>query len=231
MSHPPAPDAALPALPARTTQWWRSREGVLLLAAIASSAVAWWLIAFPVATLRVVSRHSGHFPPLYLHMLGGTIMLTCGAANLYIGATRRHFAWHALVGRIYLIGGGIGAIVALALAVGPAHPLAGREPFSIGAVTNVGISIGTLAVAWMLFSAMAYRAIRNRRIATHRDWMIRSYVLVWSFVFCRLASRVPSIGDLGGGEAFIWLSWVGPLVLCEVALQWKQGGSTKGLPR
>lgn len=163
---------------------------------------AWWLIAFPVATLRVVARHADHFPPLYLHMLGGTIMLTCGAANLYIGATRHFFAWHRLIGQTYLIGGGVGALVAFALAVGPAHPLAGGEPFTLAAVTNVGISIGTLAVAWMLASAMAYRAIRNRRIATHRDWMIRSYALVWSFVFCRLASRVPAIGDLGGGEAF-----------------------------
>ena len=53
--------------------------------------------------------------------------------------------------------------------------------------------------------------------------MIRSYVLVWSFVFCRLASRVPGVEDMGGGEAFIWLSWVGPLIVCEVALQWRSG--------
>lgn len=225
------PDTPLPAMHDRAPSWWRSREGMLLLSAIFSSAVAWWLIAFPVATLRVVARHADHFPPLYVHMLGGTIMLTCGAANLYIGATRHFFAWHRLIGQVYLIGGGVGALVAFALAVGPAHPIAGREPFTLAAVTNVGISIGTLAVAWLLASAMAYRAIRNRRIATHRDWMIRSYVLVWSFVFCRLASRVPAIGDLGGGEAFIWLSWVGPLVLCEVALQWKQGSATRGVPR
>lgn len=53
--------------------------------------------------------------------------------------------------------------------------------------------------------------------------MIRSYVLVWSFVFCRIASRVSSIGDLGDGQAFIWLSWVGPLIVCEVFLQWPEG--------
>lgn len=225
------PDTPLPVLQANAPSWWRSSEGVLLLAAVVSSAVAWWLIAFPVATMRVVARHADHFPPLYVHMLGGTIMLACGAANLYVGATRRYFAWHRLIGRIYLLGGGVGALVALVLAVGPAHPLAGRAPWSIGAVTNVGISIGTLAVAWILASAMAYRAIRNRRRAAHRDWMIRSYVLVWSFVFCRLASRVPAIGELGGGEAFIWLSWVGPLLLCEVALHWKEGSAARGAQR
>jgi hypothetical protein len=225
------PDVPLPSLNDGARNWWRSRDGVLLLAAITSSAVAWWLIAFPVATMRVVARHADHFPPLYVHMLGGTIMLTCGAANLYVGATRRYFAWHAWIGRTYLVGGGIGALMALALALGPAHPLAAHPPWSMRAVTNVGISIGTLAVAWIVASTMAYRAIRNRRIAAHRDWMIRSYVLVWSFVFCRLASRVPAIGDLGGGEAFIWLSWVGPLVLCEVALQWRSGGAAQPVAR
>jgi hypothetical protein len=70
---------------------------------------------------------------------------------------------------------------------------------------------------------MAYRAARNRRYDTHRDWMIRSYVLAWSFVFCRVASRVTDIAELGGGEAFIWLSWVAPILLCEVALQWRAG--------
>jgi hypothetical protein len=53
--------------------------------------------------------------------------------------------------------------------------------------------------------------------------MVRSYVLVWSFVFCRVASRVTNIGDLGNGEAFIWLSWVGPLLICEMVLQWPHG--------
>ena len=53
--------------------------------------------------------------------------------------------------------------------------------------------------------------------------MIRSYVLVWSFVFCRIASRVSDIDELGGGEAFIWLSWVAPLLVCEMLLPWQDG--------
>jgi hypothetical protein len=53
--------------------------------------------------------------------------------------------------------------------------------------------------------------------------MIRSYVLAWSFVFCRIASRIPNIDDLGDGEALIWLSWVAPLITCELLLQWPKG--------
>lgn len=53
--------------------------------------------------------------------------------------------------------------------------------------------------------------------------MNRSYVLSWAFVLCRFASPVPEIGQLGGGQAFIWLSWVLPMMVCEVVLQWPQG--------
>jgi hypothetical protein len=83
----------------------------------------------------------------------------------------------------------------------------------------------TLALAWLGCAAMAYRAVRNKRYDSHRDWIIRSYVLAWSFVFCRIASRVPEIDGLGGGHAFIWLSWVAPLIICEFALQWRAGAN------
>jgi hypothetical protein len=60
--------------------------------------------------------------------------------------------------------------------------------------------------------------------------MIRSYVLVWSFVFCRLVQR-GDLGDLLGPDAsglIVWLTWVGPLLACEVVLKW--GGTGRGKP-
>lgn len=151
----------------RKRTWWLSSNGLLLTAS-------------PVAMLRNVASHAGHFDLVYVHMLGGTIMLSCGAINLYIGATRRLFRHHRLVGRTYLVGGTVAAV-------------------------------------------KAYRAVRNRRYDSHRDWMIRSYVLAWSFVFCRIVSRVPAVGELGDGQVFIRLSWIGPVLLCEAALPWRAG--------
>ncbi len=66
---------------------------------------------------------------------------------------------------------------------------------------------------------------RNRRIDSHRAWVVRSYVLVWAFVLCRLASRIPSLPEFGSGAALIWLSWIVPLFICEVVLQWPAGRS------
>ncbi len=78
---------------------------------------------------------------------------------------------------------------------------------------------------WVCAAAMAWRAASNRRFDSHREWMIRSFVLTWTFVFCRLAQRGDLFPWLGaeGVTAGVWLYWVGPLFLCEVALQWGRG--------
>ncbi len=202
--------------------WWLSPGGLLLMAGAVSSACAWLLIAGPVATFGNIEKHVGHFGLVYVHMLGGSIMLFCGTLNLYIGLTRRHFKYHRLVGRVYLIGGSIGALIAIVIALGPAHKKDGTV-----ILTNVSTSLTALAIAWLAAAAMAWRAARNKRIDSHRDWVIRSYVLAWAFVFCRLVSRVPEVGGLGDGQAFIWLSWVGPLIVCELALQWRAGAKAR----
>jgi hypothetical protein len=96
---------------------------------------------------------------------------------------------------------------------------------SFGITTLLADSLLTLAAAWLCFAALGWRAVRNRRFQSHSQWMVRSYVLVWSFVFCRIASRFVPMGE----DAFIWLSWVGPLLVCEMVLQWPEGA--RKLPR
>jgi hypothetical protein len=183
--------------------------------------VAWWLIAWPVLTFANTIEHPGHFAATFVHMLGGTAMLFLGAANLYLGSTRRKWRLHRRLGQSYVVLGAIGALAAIGITLSPAH-----KPESSTIFTNTSLSLGLLGVAWLGFTALGWRAGRNRRMDSHRDWMIRSYVLVWSFVFCRLGSRAPEIEGLGDGTAFAWLSWIVPLLICEVALQWRAGAAT-----
>ena len=216
----------------RNTSWWRSPPGLALAAALVSGAFAWWLIAYPVLSLANPQRHAGHFALVFAHMLGGTAMLALGAANLYVGATRRFFRLHKLVGYSYLIGGGIGACLSVILALANGHRKV-SAPFAVdvGSASDTGIALASLGIAWLATAAMAFRAARNRRFDSHQAWMIRSYVLVWSFVLCRLVGRVPVLSDLGDGSAIVWLSWVGPLFVCEIALQWGAGSNSSFKPR
>lgn len=146
---------------------------------------------------------------LVAHIANGAIMLTAGAIALRIGLTRDWFRWHKPAGYTYLVTGSLASVSALIRSFDSAH--------------SPGLATGTLAVVWLTFSAMAFRAIRNRRIDQHRAWMIRSYVAAWTFVFCRFYTRVMPSALQGGETDMIWTTWVMPLFLTEVLLQWKAG--------
>ena len=205
--------------------WLISPPGLLLCVAVLSGGIAWWLVAVPVLTLSNVKSHPTHFPQVFLHAACGTVMLVFGALNLYLGATRKYFRLHRPVGLAYLVGGSISAVSAIILALSNAHGKPKAElSFEPLRANDLGWALATLGGAWLVCAAMGYRAALNKRFVSHQTWMIRSYVLVWSFVLCRLIGQVPSIPALGSGGAIAWLSWTLPLLACEVVLQW-QGGS------
>ena len=197
---------------------WATRNGVLLALAMVSSAVAWWMIAWPVVTLSNIDQHPGHFALTFAHMVGGTGMLLLGGFNLYLAARNDRYPLHRRVGQSYLVFGTFGAVMSLAVTLSHAH-----KPADGPILTNLSVSLATLAIAWLCFAALGWRAALNRRFQSHAHWMVRSYVLVWSFVFCRIGSRVPALEELGNGQAFAWLSWVGPLLVCEMVMQWGDG--------
>lgn len=124
-------------------------------AAATSSAVFIWLIAIPAFGTERQAVHSSHLPMLWAHVVGGIVILLAGAAALRIGPTREWFRWHRLAGYTYLAWGTVAAVSALI------------RSFDVG--HSPGMATGVLAVVWLAFSAMAYRAVRNRRIDQHRD--------------------------------------------------------------
>ena len=201
--------------------WLLRPQGALLVFAVVTGAAAWWLVALPVLTLSNVERHSSHFQHVLFHTIGGTVMLVAGAANLYLGATQKYFRLHRPLGYAYLVGGGVGAVLAIMLALGNGHKKP-TIPFMIdpAQASDTGWALATLGFAWLLAAAMAYHAARNRNFSSHQEWMVRSYVLAWSFVLCRLIGKIPNLPGVGSGAAIVWLSWIIPLLLCEVVLQW-----------
>lgn len=187
---------------------------VVFVAALVTALPVWWLIAIPIlgASATPIGRHAGHIPWTYLHAAAGTVMLFTGAGALWIGWTRRQFRFHRWIGRTYLLTGLATTSAAVALNIVNVHH-------------DLGLAYATsaLAAAWLVTAAMAFRAILNRRIDSHRDWVIRSYVLTWSFVFCRGLGYLPFKTDPVTQGALLWLTWIVPLLLCEVALQWRSG--------
>lgn len=183
--------------------------GLFVLSLIGSIAV-WKRIVLPVLGGDLLG-HERHAGLLYAHAASGTLMLFFGAAALYVGWTRRFFRFHKWLGGTYLLAGSSVSVLALVLPLFERH-----EPASIAVATSVVASV------WLAFSAMAWRAARNRRFDAHREWMIRSYVVTWTFVFCRVAMQLPLFPGLGieSVTATIWVSFVIPVMACEIVMQW-----------
>jgi hypothetical protein len=182
----------------------------LLAVAVITSGLIWWLVALPILNGVGARAHGPHYLQVFAHAAGGTLMLFIGALALYIGLTRRMFGVHKWVGGLYLAGGALGAGTGLYLSAANYHPLPG-----------VGLATGALAAAWLFVATMAWRAARSRQFDSHRAWMIRSFVLTWTFVFCRMVMRLPFAAEAGPDVivGIIWATWIGPLVVCEIALR------------
>ena len=191
-----------------------ARVDLMIGAAALSSLLFIWLIAVPAIAPARMLRHAGHYVQIYAHIVGGIGMLIAGAVALRIGLTREWFRWHKPAGYAYLGLGGIAAAIALLRSLDAKH--------------TPGLSTGMLAAAWLVFSAMAFRAIRHRRFDQHREWMIRSYVLAWTFVFCRFWTRAAPASLQGAENDMIWATWVAPILLAEIALQWNRGKAVAG---
>jgi hypothetical protein len=182
---------------------------VLLLLACASSAFIFAVVVWPALTAQVKPQHAGHWGWVSLHTITGALMLITGPLNLYVGQTRRWFEWHRHIGCTYIGAGYTAALAALAVNL--------RNPHDN---LSVAVSTSLLAIAWTVTASMGWRTGAQRRWRAHIDWMVRSYVLTWSFVLCRMVQRSGAAELLGpgGDAAIVWLTWLVPLALCELGL-------------
>jgi Predicted membrane protein (DUF2306) len=193
---------------------------MLFWVAVVSSLPAYWLIVGPSLAGGVKLAHPGHWLAVMLHGLTGAITLISGFVALYIGWTRRAFAYHRHTGCAYVGAGTTMAFLALGVSIANYH-----------AMPSLAWSTGCLSASWLVTTSMGWWRGSQRRWVVHQDWMIRSLVLTWSFVFCRLASRAPEWEGLGpaGAALGVWLAWLGPLLICEVALRlWRRSIPPRG---
>ncbi len=150
-----------------------------------------------------------HFGILMLHVVGGIAALALGPWQFWGGLRRRRLTLHRWIGRLYLmaiLGGGVGGLAIARVAFG-------------GLPARLGFAL--LAVAWLGCGAAAYGAIRRRDIASHQEWMIRSYALTLAAVTLRIWNPLLQAAGFPFPEAYIsvaWISWVPNLLIAELYL-------------
>jgi uncharacterized membrane protein len=143
------------------------------------------------------------------HTLAGVIALLAGPLQFSSRFRQRHLKLHRLLGRIYVISVFIGAFTGIALAAGrPGLP---------------GTSMQ--AAAWIVCTTAAFITARNRQIAQHRQWMMRSYAVTFTFVSSRVLNLWPRywshLGDTLSAVGVIAFT-LASLLIVDLALNWRE---------
>jgi hypothetical protein len=155
--------------------------------------------------------YNGRRLPLLVHIVFGTVALFSGPVQLWLGIADRRVDVHRRLGLVYMSAVAISATAAYVLAL---HPFAGWI---------FGSGLMGLATAWLTSTGLAFMAIRRHLIEQHKEWMIRSYVVTFGFVFFRIGSvALPAIypgAGLAQAQAMAWACWSLPLLVTELILQ------------
>ena len=154
------------------------------------------------------------YPVLTLiHILPALVFLILAPLQFSQAFRERHLRWHRLNGRILLVCGLVIGVSALVMSFGmPA----------IGGV-NQAAATTFFALFYLIALGKAYRHIRRREIAQHREWMIRAFSIALAvatirpivaifFATSRFSGLTP---DEFFGTAF-WIGFVLHLIAAEV---------------
>jgi len=147
---------------------WLLPTGLITLGLIPILANALRRVALAVGAAGSSPGDGGGMPlPVILHVVGATVFVVLGALQFSADFRRRRPGWHRIAGRV--------AILAALLAAGSGLWLAfATLPYS----SPLLFVFRLLAAAGLgLCIILGFRAIRQRRLAQHRAWMIRAFAI------------------------------------------------------
>lgn len=145
---------------------------------------------------------------IFTHALFASIALLVGPFQFHRGILLRWRMVHRSLGIAYVLAAIIGSgLVGLYMSW-----------FSYGGwVTHSGF--GLLALGVLVTSSLAYFKIRAGEVASHREWMIRSYALIFAAVTLRIWLPLLVIAFSGqfapAYRIVAWLCWVPNLLVVE----------------
>ncbi len=178
------------------------------------------------ARIQPMPPHISYYPLLVTHIFLGSVALLAGCLQVWPWLRRSQPAVHRLGGRIYVAAALTASICVMIISPMGLH----------GA--NQRVANTMLALLWFGTTLAGFRAIRQRRFADHRRWMLRSVALAFSIVafrFWMLVIFAVFVPETFTGEEVdpaaldqaigltSWVSWVVNLLIVEWWLHRRPG--------
>ena len=195
----------------RVASWLTWSVCVLLSAFVALISYRYFL--GPVEAPPVIAGNSLKNPWLLVHIAGAATALLVGPLQFSNRLRSRFRRFHHWLGRVYIVSCLVGGASGFVLALGA----------STGLVSTVGF--GSLAIAWIVTTSLAWRRAMQQRFTEHRAWMIRSFALTFAAVMLRLYLPLSALLSLNFDDAYraiSFLCWVPNLVAVELYLRFRE---------
>jgi uncharacterized membrane protein len=147
------------------------------------------------------------------HLVLGSVALLSGPIQFSSRIRSQYPKFHRILGRCYvgsvLIAAPMGILITI---IGPKDPF-----YTIGIATHAGV--------WFITTLMAFFTARNRQIPEHKQWMVRSYVLTFSFIATRVIGPLWGLAGVTTPHQYGIIDTglnVVYLLVADIALNWRQ---------
>jgi uncharacterized membrane protein len=148
------------------------------------------------------------------HIVGGVTALLSGPLQFSSRLRRRNPKFHRVLGRVYVLSVFVAAPLAVVLSN---HR---HDPRAIHFVAATIVQAGT----WFLVTAAAFLTARNRHFQQHREWMVRSYAVTFTFVGTRVLQPIPAWnrhGEAGFAMEIIVITFLA-ILIPDIAFHWRE---------
>lgn len=135
------------------------------------------------------------------HAFAGLFALLSGPFQFSNRLRRQRPDIHRLLGLLYVIAVLVAAPLAILSTAYAHYPKA----------TYFRIAIGIQGTAWIVTTVVAVVAALVMRFALHREWMIRSYAVTFTFVATRVLQPIPAwnrLGRAGFAMAIVYITFL-----------------------
>lgn len=167
-------------------------------------------VDFLITKQRII--HLKHWRwAFYLHILTSFFVMLAGAVQFNSWILKKYKAWHRRVGKLY--------VYIILFLSGPAALV---MSFYANGDRISRISFVLLSVLWITFTSIAFLQAIRGNLASHRQFMIRSYALTLSAITLRLyALIIPHFMYIEAKTEYAliaWASWTLNLLVAEAIL-------------
>jgi uncharacterized membrane protein len=148
------------------------------------------------------------------HIIAGITALLSGPLQFSSRLRLKSPQFHRILGRIYVGSVFLAAPLAIAMAT------RNHSPHAIYFTIATTVQAGT----WFITTAAAILTARNGHIRQHREWMVRSYAVTFTFVGTRVLQPIPAwnhLGRPGFATAIIFITFMA-ILIPDIAFHWRE---------